>query len=141
MHPACGWVPSAEIGKRQASISIDKEHLLHLDPTHLVQGAPATNLHHEPPLALALLHLGVLEGVQAAGVLEGGARGDGGGTVAGENSAPARSPSAVDVCAFSLSGSWGSKAWPSIGLDRPIRRGERANKTMQEPVLSWSWCG
>jgi hypothetical protein len=47
----------------------------------LVQGgAPAANLYHEPPLALALYHIGVLEAVQAAGVLEGGARRDGGGT-------------------------------------------------------------
>jgi hypothetical protein len=57
-------------------------------------GALAVNLHHEPPLALALLHLGVLEGVQAAGVLDGGARGDGGGTVAGERVGVARDPGA-----------------------------------------------
>jgi hypothetical protein len=53
----------------------------------LAQGATAVNLHHDSPLALALGHLGVREGVQAAGVLEGGARGDGGGTVAGEREA------------------------------------------------------
>jgi hypothetical protein len=46
---------------------------------------------------LALLHLGVLEGVQAAGVLEGGARGDGGGTVAGEREGVARDPGAGAV--------------------------------------------
>ena len=47
--------------------------------------APAANLHqHDPILALALHHIGAIEAVQAAGVLEGGARGDGGGTVAGE---------------------------------------------------------
>jgi hypothetical protein len=39
----------------------------------LVQGATASNLHHDPHLALALLHIAVLEAVQAAGVLEGGA--------------------------------------------------------------------
>jgi hypothetical protein len=44
--------------------------------------------------ALAFLHLGVLEGVQAAGVLEGGARGDGGGTAAGERKEVARDPGA-----------------------------------------------
>jgi hypothetical protein len=42
----------------------------------LAQGAPAANLCHDPPLGLALLHLGVRGGVQAAGVLEGGARGE-----------------------------------------------------------------
>jgi hypothetical protein len=71
------------------------------------QEAPAAaNLHHGPPLAL--LHLGVREGVQAAGVLEGGARGDGGGAVAGEQEEEARDPgagaawptSALDVCAL-----------------------------------------
>jgi hypothetical protein len=49
-------------------------------------------LRHSP--WLALLHLVVLEGVQAAGVLEGGARGDGGGTVAGEREEVARDPGA-----------------------------------------------
>jgi hypothetical protein len=49
-----------------------------------VRGAPAANLYHDPQLVLALHHIGVLEAVQAAGVLGGGARGDGGGTVAGE---------------------------------------------------------
>ena len=47
--------------------------------------------------ALAFLHLGVLEGVQAAGVLEGGARRDGGGTVAGEREEVARDPGAGAV--------------------------------------------
>jgi hypothetical protein len=60
-------------------------HLAGPEPTHaleerilLLRGAPASNLHHDPPLVLALHHIGVLE------VLEGGARGDGGGTVAEE---------------------------------------------------------
>jgi hypothetical protein len=74
----------------------------------LVRRATAANLHHEPPLALALGHLGVLEGVQAAGALEGGARGDGGGTAAGEREGVARelgaaarpTSAAVHVCAF-----------------------------------------
>jgi hypothetical protein len=60
----------------------------------LGKGALAANLHHEPPLALALLHPSAIEGVQAAGFLEGGARGDGGGTVAGEQEEVARDPSA-----------------------------------------------
>jgi hypothetical protein len=58
----------------------------------LAQGAPAANLHHDPPLALTPHHLGVREGVHAAGVLEGGARRDGGGTVAGERVGVARDP-------------------------------------------------
>jgi hypothetical protein len=65
----------------------------------------AANLHPEPPLALVLLHLGVLEGVQAAGVLEGGARGDGGGVVAGELVGVARElgAGAVSVSSKSVS--------------------------------------
>jgi hypothetical protein len=45
-------------------------------------------IRHSPWLTLH--HIGVLEAVQAAGVLEGGARGDGGGTVAGERVGVAR---------------------------------------------------
>jgi hypothetical protein len=63
----------------------------------LAQGAPAANLHQDTPLALALLHRSILEGVHAAGVLEGGARGDGGGTVAGEREEVARDPGAGAV--------------------------------------------
>jgi hypothetical protein len=63
----------------------------------LAQGAAAANLYHDPPLGLALLHLGVCEGVHAAGVLEGGARRDGGGAVAGEREEVARDPGARAV--------------------------------------------
>jgi hypothetical protein len=71
--------------------------------------------------------------VEAAGVLEGGSRGDGGGTVAGERGGVARDAPQRRrglrqqyTCALSPAGSWGSKARSSIGLDRSIRRGEPA---------------
>jgi hypothetical protein len=44
-----------------------------------------------------MLHLGVLEGAKAAVVLDGGTRGDGGGTVAGEREGAARASGAGAV--------------------------------------------
>jgi hypothetical protein len=89
-----------------------------------VHGAPAANLHHDPQLVPALHHIGVLEAVQAARVLEGGARGDGGDTVAGELVGVARENNALE------NGGLGGGNMPSA-VQRPAGMGLVCRSSMQ----------
>jgi hypothetical protein len=77
----------------------------------------------------------VREGVHAAGVLEGGARGDGGGAVAGEREEVARDPGAGAVSVSSrrvrsleqVAGVQ-KRDLPVAYTHRPFRRGEPARR-------------